>query len=343
MPDRTPRSSPLAPPMDRRAVLKAGAVAAAAAVLPLGKGAIAQPTKEPTPLFKISLAQWSFHNALYAKKLDHLDFPKTAKGLGIEACEYVNTFFKDKAEDQAYLRELKSRCDGLGVRSVLIMCDAEGNLGDPNEKKRIEAADNHHKWVEAARFLGCHSIRVNAYSEGSYEEQQKLAADGLRRLVEFAAGRDMNVIVENHGGFTSNGAWMAGVMKLVGHPRLGTLPDFGNFTISAGEKYDRYKGVGEMMPFARGASAKCYDFDAGDNETTIDYRRMLKVVLRAGYRGHLGIEYEGARLSEEEGVKACKRLLERLRDELSKPGALDAPDAAAPSDTPRGPEPKGMK
>lgn len=328
---------------DRRSILKAGAALAAAAVLPMDRAAWGQapPAQEPAPLFKISLAQWSFHNALYAKKLDHLDFPKTAKGLGIEACEYVNTFFKDKALDQAYLRELKKRCDDLGVRSVLIMCDAEGNLGDPDEKKRVAAAENHHKWVEAAKFLGCHSIRVNAYSEGSFEEQQKLASDGLRRLVEFAAPRDMNVIVENHGGFTSNGAWMAGVMKLVGHPRIGTLPDFGNFNISKDEKYDRYKGVAEMMPFARGASAKCYDFDASDNETTIDYGRMLRVVLRAGYRGHLGIEYEGTRLSEEDGVKACKRLLERLREELSKPGALDAPDATTPAAPPQ--DSKGVK
>ncbi len=329
--------------IDRRGVLKASAALAAAAILPIGRAALGQapPAKEPAPLFKISLAQWSFHNALYARKLDHLDFPKAAKGLGIEACEYVNTFFKDKAGDQAYLRELKTRCDGLGVRSVLIMCDGEGAIGDADTQKRQQAVDNHKKWVEAAEYLGCHSIRVNAQSSGGRDEQMKLAADGLHRLCLFADPHGVNVIVENHGGLSSNGQWLSSVMALAAHPRVGTLPDFGNFRVSEGEEYDRYKGVAELMPLARGASAKCYDFDKDGNETTIDYRRMLKIVLRAGYRGHLGIEYEGTRLGEEEGVRACKRLLERLRDELSKPGALDAPDVAEP--VTRRKDPKDMK
>src|SRR5215207_5759728 len=127
------------------------------------------------PLFKISLAEWSLNKGLFgrggAEKIDHLDFPKIAKAEGIEGVEYVNQFFKDKAKDEKYLAEMKKRCDDLGVRSVLIMCDGEGNLGDPDEAKRSKAVENHHKWADAAKFLGCHSIRVNAASGGSYEEQ----------------------------------------------------------------------------------------------------------------------------------------------------------------------------
>ena len=270
------------------------------------------------PLFRISLAEWSLNRALFSGDFDHLDFAGTAiKDYGIEAVEYVNQFFFEKANDQAYLREMKKRAEGEGVRSLLIMCDSEGQLGDPDDKKRTQTVENHHKWVEAAKFLGCHSIRVNAASAGSYDEQMKLAADGLRRLVEFGDQHEINVIVENHGGLSSNGQWLVGVMKLVDHPRCGTLPDTNNFRVSREEEYDRYKGVEELMPYAKAVSAKSHNFDEQGNETTIDYLRMMKIVLDAGYRGYVGIEYEGPNLSPPEGIKATKALLERVREQLA--------------------------
>ena len=269
------------------------------------------------PLFKISLAEWSLNKMLFGGGLDNLDFPATAKQeYGIDAVEYVNQFFKDKAEDQSYLAELKQRTDDNGVQNVLIMCDGEGNLGDPDGNARTRAVENHYRWVEAAKYLGCHSIRVNARSEGSPEQQRELAVDGLRRLTEFAAQREINVIVENHGGISSNGEWLASVMKAVNNPRCGTLPDFGNFRIAEGETYDRYKGVEELMPFAKGVSAKSNVFDADGNERNIDYLRMMRIVLNAGYHGRVGIEYEGSELSEPDGIRATKRLLERVRSQL---------------------------
>ncbi len=270
------------------------------------------------PLFRISLAQWSLHRTLFDKKLDNLDFAKTARNdFGIEAVEYVNQFFKDKAQDRKYLAEMKKRASDLGVKNVLIMIDAEGALGDPDETKRKQAVENHYKWVEAARFLGCHSIRVNAQSQGSYEEQLERAADGLRRLTEFGDKHKINVIVENHGGLSSNGAWLAAVIKKVNHARCGTLPDFGNFNLGGGQQYDRYKGVQELIPFAKGVSAKSGEFDEQGNEVRIDYQRMMKIVLDAGYRGYVGIEYSGNKLSEPDGIRATKKLLERVRDEFS--------------------------
>jgi sugar phosphate isomerase/epimerase len=267
------------------------------------------------PLFKISLAEWSLHRAIFGKKLDHLDFPKTAReDYGIEAIELVNQFFKDKAKDQKHLADFKKRADDLGVKILLIMCDGEGALGDPDEAKRKQAVENHHKWAEAAKLFGCHSIRVNAQSSGNYDEQIDRAADGLRRLSEFGAKLGLNVILENHGGLSSNGAWLASVMKKVNLPNCGTLPDFGNFT-----DYDRYKGITEMMPFAKGVSAKSHDFDDQGNCIETDYRRMMKIVLDAGYHGYLGIEYEGNKLSEPEGIRATKKLLEKMRDEFSRP------------------------
>jgi sugar phosphate isomerase/epimerase len=271
-------------------------------------------------LFSISLAQWSLNRRLFAGDLDPLDFPQFAKSnFGIMAVEYVNQFFMDKATDRTWLGELKSRCEGEGVRSVLIMCDREGNLGDPDAAARTLAVENHYKWVEAAAFLSCHSVRVNAGSAGTWDEQRALAADGLRRLSEFARDFDLGVIVENHGGLSSNGQWLSQVISDVGLPNCGTLPDFGNFFITRQppEEYDRYRGVTELMPFARGVSAKSYGFDSEGNETTIDYRRMLRIVLDAGYRGHIGVEWEGMTPGDVEGVKLTQALLERIRDELA--------------------------
>ena len=303
------------PRLDRRTVLKAAATTFAGAtlspLLALGR----EPGSKPS--FRISLAQWSLHRTLFGGQFDHLDFaPRAKQDYGLDAVEYVNQFFKDKAANRDYLREMKKRADDAGVRSLLIMIDGEGALGHADEKHRRQAIENHHKWVEAAKFLGCHSIRVNAQSSGSNDEQLRRAADGLRRLTEFAAARDLNVIVENHGGLSSNGAWLAAVMKRVDHPRCGTLPDFGNFHLGEGKWYDRYQGAAEMMPFAKAVSAKSHDFDEHGNETRTDYRRMLKLVLAAGYQGYVGIEYEGSKLTEPEGIRATQRLLERVRAEL---------------------------
>ena len=306
------------PTIARPALSRRSFLAAAAAATPLACGtARAVATADATPAqplpFKISLAEWSLHRTLLAGKLDNLDFPKTAKReFGIEAVEYVNQFFKDKAKDADYLGELAKRSADEGVTNVLVMCDGLGNLGDPDDKARTKAVENHFPWVEAAKRLGCHSIRVNAASKGTFEEQQKLAADGLSRLAEFAGQVDMNVIVENHGGLSSNGAWLAGVMKQVDRPNCGTLPDFGNF-----HDYDRYRGLEELMPFAKGVSAKSHEFDAAGNEVRTDYKRMLGLVLAAGYHGWVGIEYEGKALSEADGIVATKKLLERVRAELA--------------------------
>lgn len=275
----------------------------------------AQPAKPP--LFEISLAQWSLHKTLYKGDLDHLDFPASAANdYGIFAVEYVNAFFKKK-NSTSYVRTLKRRCEDAGVKSVLIMCDGEGHTGDPDEKARLKAVDNHRKWIDAAAALGCHSIRVNAQSSGDAEEQARLCADGLRRLCEIGDKAGINVIVENHGGLSSNGAWLAGVMKRVDHPRVGTLPDFGNFRIAEGQEYDRYQGTAELMPFAKGVSAKSHDFDDRGEETTKDYRRLIGIMLDAGYRGYLGIEYEGGRLSEPDGIRATKKLIETVRAEFA--------------------------
>ena len=271
-------------------------------------------------LYAISLAQWSLNRQFFGGKLNALDFAKiTKEEFDLDAIEYVNQFFKDKANDEAYLGQLKSRAADHGVKSLLIMVDGEGSLGHGDTAERNKAVQNHHKWANAAQFLGCHSIRVNAATtgNGSFEEKQKLAADGLRSLSEYGAKLGLNVIVENHGGLSSNGAWLAGVMKIVDLPNCGTLPDFGNFHIGDGKWYDRYLGVAELMPFAKAVSAKSHEFDDKGDEVRTDYRRMMNIVLAAGYHGYVGIEYEGSKVDAYTGIKKTKQLLETVRDELS--------------------------
>ncbi len=268
--------------------------------------------------FKISLAEWSLHRALQSKKIDHLDFISLTKTeFGLDAVEYVNSFFFDKAQDQNYLNKMKVRASDHGVKSLLIMCDNEGNLGDPDRSKRNKAVENHYKWAEAAKFLDCHSIRVNARSDNSlsYQEQMDLAADGLSKLIEFCNKMDLNTIVENHGGLSSNGAWLSSLMKKINHPRAGTLPDFGNFLINNDEWYDRYKGVNELMPFAKAVSAKSHEFDSNGNEVRTDYKKMMEIVLDAGYNGYVGIEYEGDKHSEYEGIHLTSKLLKKINNQ----------------------------
>jgi len=231
-----------------------------------------------------------------------------AKKFDIRAVEYVNAFFKDKAKDMAYLKDLNDRAKDNGVRNVLIMVDSEGALGDADAGKRREAIENHYKWVDAAAFLGCGAIRVNAIGKGTPQEVAGRVAESLGTLADYAKKGKINIIVENHGGISSHGDWLSGLLRTVGRKNCGALPDFGNFY-----EYDRYKGVEELMPFAKGVSAKTHDFDADGNDTVVDYDRMMAIVKKSGFKGYIGIEYEGPKLSEVDGIIATKKLLQRFQ------------------------------
>jgi len=302
---------------------RSAAAAGAAALAPLGNLALAVPTlarcQDENDLFEISLAQWSLHRSLESGALDHLDFAKTAREeLDIHAVEYVNTFFKDKATDFGYLAEMKQRADDLGVRSLLIMIDGEGSLATADDAARRKAIENHFPWLAAAAFLGCHSIRVNAGGSTDWDQGMALAADSLCRLADIADPYGLHVIVENHGGLSSNGKWLAGVMQRADHPRVGTLPDFGNFNLGGGKTYDRYLGVKELMPWAKAVSAKSHSFDADGNAKRTDFVRMLGIVKDAGYRGFIGIEFEGRGVSELEGIRLTRDLLRRVRKSITR-------------------------
>ena len=309
---------------NRRNFLKTSGLAAAA--LALGLPGFALSTAKATPIFKISLAQWSLNALLFGGKLDNLDFAIQTKKHGIDAVEYVNQFFMDKAKDMNYLREMKNRAEGEGVTSVMIMCDREGMLGAATATERQQTVENHKKWVEAAKFLGCYSIRVNAYTSIPWspdpivaQEAMKLASDGMRGLCEFADGFGINVLIENHGGFSSDAKWLASMLKQTDHPRAGSLPDFGNFRIHTDQgkaiSYDSYLGVDELMPLAKGVSLKPVAWDAFGNSAPLDYKRMMNIVLEHGYHGHVGIEH-GEKGREWESILEINEILLALQQDL---------------------------
>jgi len=311
--------------MERREFIKKSSAVAIAGTLagPQIASSMNQPNSEA--LFDISVAQWTLNKKLFKKEIDHLDFASIAKKeLGINAIEYVNQFFMKKAEDKEYLKEMKMRADDNGVTSVMIMCDGEGAIGSPDEATRIQAAENHHKWADAAKFLGCSGIRVNAFSGGSfgaapddYAESQKLVVDGLSRLVEYVASLDLNLMVENHGGNSSNADWLSEVMEMIDHERMGTLPDFGNFGIYKDLVYDPYVGVEKLMPFAKGVSVKPAVKKPGGGQTMIDYEKMMRIVLKSGFRGYAGIEtVEAGR--EYEAIRETRDQLIAVRTILAK-------------------------
>ena len=281
-------------------------------------------TVEAKPFFEISLAEWSLHRTLRAGKMTNMDFPAKAKNsFGIHAVEYVDQYFRDKARDHQYLLELKKRTEDLNIRNVLIMVDTAGALANVNEGERRKAVENHYQWIDAAKFLGCHSIRVNLRGKGTPEDLAAASIDALGRLSEYGQSQNIGVIVENHGGVSSDGKWLVNVMKQVNNPYCGTLPDFDNWCVSipvtgtgkkCDELYDRYMGIEEMMPYARGVSAKSRSFDNAGNEINIDFLKILEIIKAKktkAFQGFIGIEYAGNDLSEDEGVMATKRLLER--------------------------------
>mgnify|MGYP003879150313 CR=1 FL=1 len=284
-------------------------------------------SSEQTPdqdlFFKISLAQWSLNRAFKASELKVEDFASIAKDdFGITAVEYVASMYQEQVGKDAYFIDLNRRAKEIGVKNLLMMVDEEGDLGNPNDKDRQQAVENHYKWVEATKLLEGHTMRINAFGEGSSEIVSAALVDGLGKLAEYAQKEGINVVIENHGLFSSDAKWVANVLTQINMDNCGTLPDFGNFCTAkkwgstqnndCEEAYDRYLGVQEMMPFAKGVSAKSYDFDENGNETIIDYKKMLNIVKTAGYTGYIGIEYEGTRLSEPDGIRATKALLERL-------------------------------
>jgi sugar phosphate isomerase/epimerase len=327
----------------RRTFLRKAALGAAglglASTLPARVLGLPKTVLPPNPdlFFRIAVSQFSFASQFWTKKLDPLAFPAKSKELGITGLDYCSMFFADKAKDQAFLTELKQRSADAGTYNLRIMVDGEGVLGDLNEATRLKAVENHYKWIDAAATLGCSMIRVNVEGEGAPEDVAKAAVDSLGRLIEYGRKTNTDVIVENHIGISCNGAWLAGVMKQLNSPHGGTLADFGNFCINrtkpatqdiAGymktkclEEYDRYKGITELMPYAKGVHAKSHLFTADGSDQETDFNKMFKIIKDSGFTGWVSVEYEGGLikmytkddryLDDYAGTTATKNLVEK--------------------------------
>ncbi|ETN94558.1 Sugar phosphate isomerase/epimerase [Zhouia amylolytica] len=285
------------------------------------------------PFFKLSLAQWSVHKMIHNNELDPMNFAAKASEWGFAGLEYVNHLYNKELDKNTNLAlsvnklttELNKRSKDNNVENLIMMVDLPGDIGSlasGDSAMRKKAIESHQLWADASAALGCHSMRVNLHGNSELEGWKNFSAESLAKLSEYAAQQNLNIIVENHGGFSSNGQYLSEVMKTVDMDNCGTLPDFGNFCIKKenGEcvdEYDRYTGLKELLPYAKGVSAKSYDFDAEGNETTIDYQKALQLVKDSGYSGFIGVEYEGGRLSEEDGIKATRDLLIRIGSALA--------------------------
>lgn len=265
--------------------------------------------------FKISLAQWSLHKSIQAGEISTFDFAQKSRQFGCEGLEYVTAFFKNEANNTNFLNQLNNISKNEGQENLLLMVDGEGDLAISDTRKRFQSIENHFKWVDAAHKLNCHSIRVNLGGGKDLKEAGKNSIDSLNQLSNYAKGSNVNILVENHNGMSSNGKWMESIFKQVSNKNVGTLPDFGNFCLEKNllgqcqSTYDNYQGIGELMPFAKAVSAKSYDFDTSGYETTLDYKKLLQIVKDNNYSGYIGIEYEGTRLPEAQGIQLTRDLL----------------------------------
>ena len=271
---------------------------------------------------KISLAQWSLNKSIKNGKLPILDFAKKARSFNIEGIEFVSGLYTrdtdilERMSMNSLAKELIKRSDDYGIDNVLFMIDNQGDLASSNINERLQAIDNHKRWIDLSAEIGCKTMRVNLNGEKDLNKWTKNSVKSLTALNKY--NENVNVVVENHGGLSSNGKYLSNVMSKVKLENCGTLPDFGNFCMngspwgSCTQMYDRYLGIEELMPYAHAVSAKSYDFDDEGNETSIDYERMMEIVKKSGYQGYVGIEYEGNRLAEDDGIIATKKLLEKF-------------------------------
>ena len=273
---------------------------------------------------EISLAQWSLHKPILSGQLDPFDFPQKAKDLGFSKVEYVSQLFdldstlSHHDAVMAVAQVLKHKSDSLDITNGLIMVDQDG-LSELDDTDRAHAVQVHKDWIDAAVLLKAPSIRVNLFSLDNPEVWYKASVTSLKELSKYASSHNINVLVENHGGYSSNAALVAKVLTEVNMPNCGTLPDFGNFCIGRRdgdrwvspciEEYDMYKGVSELMPFNKGVSAKSFAFDDQGDETKIDYFKMFEIIGSGTLNGPIGIEYEGQDENPDAGILATKALI----------------------------------
>ena len=295
---------------------------------------------------KISLQCYSFASSLFTKKMNIIDFPKIVReDFNIDAAEYWNRPMVEKRRDSNFIRELNKRTNDYGLENTFMLVDLinfqtgeSKSLCSRDKIERNFAIEEHKEWIEFSKAIGCKGIRVNLWSDNmTRSEVKSISQDSLGELLEFSNKINMSIVIENHGGYTSDAKWLIDLIKSINHPKLGTLPDFGtrNFCIKRAPKtesgifgsqcvdqYDKYKGVKEMLPYAKGISAKSHTFNNDGEEMSTDYKKMINLIKASGFNDYIAIEYEGAImalyakgnskfLSSHEGILATKKLIEK--------------------------------
>lgn len=270
-----------------------------------------------TPKPKYSLAQWSINRDLFSGEMSTIDFVYAAGEMGFEGVEYVNQFFIDKAEDFEFLDSLNAAAEEAGVKNLMIQLDHTGNLCASDETERNKAVETAKKWVDAAKYLNAPAVRVNAHGDGSADEMKTQCMDGIGRLAEYANTQGIQVLIENHGGVSSRGDWLADLVSSLSDKEVGSLADFHNWcyeTVDGGlwgecrNEYDYYKGFAELIGSAKGVSVKAMHFDSTGNEPNLNFHKFFKIMKEGGYDGYLGVEYEGNDLPSREGILKTKAL-----------------------------------
>ena len=302
--------------MDRRRILKLGVASGLAWVASPRTQVLGDllnlPSVVASDWLTLAVQQYSFNRQLRSGEMNILDFPKTVvKGTGIKALEYFNGHIEDKMKDTAFFEQLRQRSDDLGAVNTMMLCRSKNAVDSPDAKIRKLAIEGYRPWLEATKVLGGKYIRVDTRHKGEAEKQKGFAVAGLRSLCKVADEYEMGILVENHGNHSGNGAWLADVMKQVDLANCGTLPDFQNF-----KEYDPYQGVSEMMPWAKILCAKAKSFDDNGDEENIDFRKMLKIAKAAGFRGYIGIEFEGHGVDPVVGINSTKQLIQKVMREL---------------------------
>ena len=293
----------------------------------------------------IGLQMYSFAPLIMQGKFDLLGFPDLVKNTyGINGAEYWSIPFMGRENDKDFLNDIKRRSDDNGVDNLIILVDdidiktmqSGPSLASSNKNDRDTAIDYHKKWIDVAKEIGCHSIRVNLKSDES--DNKKIldnSSESISRLIEFSKQDNISIVIENHGGITADADWLVSLIKNVDNKYVGTLPDFGdyNFCVDRGalnfddigkvckNQYDKYLGVKKLMPYAKGVSAKSHEFGKDGEELSTNYSRMIKIISESNYKGYITIEYEGAMmgmfggegtyLNPHEGILATKKLINK--------------------------------
>ncbi len=272
---------------------------------------------------EIGLSTWSLHRHMgpikrqvvtdtgekhewteeYPEDVSLLDFAGFArKEYGLTHLELIQMSFP--STEASYLKKLRSAVEAAEAVIENVPIDV-GDICELAPERRAEHVRNIKSWMDVAAAIGSRAVRVNTGPSREGSDALALAVESCKRLAEHADKLGLNVLIENHGGISSDPQLLKQLIESVSTERMGACPDFGGF-----DEAIRYDGLQKIMPLAKLVHAKSYAFDEHGEETAIDYARCMQIVKNSGFSGVLSIEYEGDG-NASEGIKKTKELILR--------------------------------